>query len=54
MTINETDVFIYRPSITLRNGKKLIAAHYGKKAWKIPIKKQKPNGYPANDNTPEG
>lgn len=36
--------YIFRASITLKDGRKLIAAHYGLKAFKIPVRK------PANDN----
>jgi hypothetical protein len=33
----ETRRYIYRASIRLRSGKVLIAAHYGLKAFKIPV-----------------
>jgi hypothetical protein len=30
---------IYRPWITLRNGKKLYAVAYGRKAWRLIVRK---------------
>ncbi len=30
---------IYRPWITLRNGKRLYAATYGLKAWRLTVRK---------------
>ena len=43
--VKETDVVpegftvIYRPWITLRNGKKLYAAAYGRTAWRLVVRK---------------
>jgi hypothetical protein len=30
--------YIYRPSIRLRNGRRIFAAQYGLKAFKIPVR----------------
>lgn len=38
--------FIYTPTIRLKNGRILIAAHYGLKAFKFKAKENRP---PAND-----
>ncbi len=31
-------MYVFRPYITLKNGRKLYASAYGKRAWKIPVK----------------
>jgi hypothetical protein len=33
--------YIYRASITLHNGKRIFAWRYGKRAFKIPIRRQR-------------
>jgi hypothetical protein len=32
---------IYRPWITLRSGKRLYAASYGRKAWRLTVRKER-------------
>lgn len=36
----DSDEYIFRPVITLRNGRRLVAAQYGLKAWKIRVRKK--------------
>ncbi len=36
-SVPEGYTVIYRPYITLKNGKRLYAAHYGKKSWRIVV-----------------
>ena len=38
-------LYIYRASIRLPNGKRIFASHYGKKAFRIRVRRNPPTQY---------
>ncbi len=40
-TVPEGCTVIYTPYITLKNGKRLYASNYGRKSWRIVVRKEK-------------
>jgi len=47
---NSTEQYIYCASIRLRNGKRIFARHYGKKAFRIKVKRDLPPDQPCLPN----
>lgn len=38
ITPEDDGMYVYRAFITLKNGRRLYARDYGKKAWRIPVR----------------